>query len=285
MSLEGLDEGQYAAASHNDGRHGLASAGPGSGKTKTVIAHVGELLRRGGNPKAIQVLAFSADAVEEFSKRLAASGAPGADQVSVRTLHSLGLRICGLMQRNGIVPEAGLLTDKDASKIQMFMREALAEEDQSVWDVDDLQLDVMGQALTMAKSTLVRLDQEPPIEVLLRLAEGDEQVARALIRFEAIRAEQGFRTFDDLIYDVARALQDDPRAWRLVTNRFDNVIVDEYQDIDDAQQLLIKAVIGTRGRGLVVGDEDQCIFDWRGANLHYMLSGFEETYAGSCRDK
>ncbi|EIU1445435.1 ATP-dependent helicase [Pseudomonas aeruginosa] len=279
MSLEGLDEGQYAAASHNDGRHGLASAGPGSGKTKTVIAHVGELLRRGGNPKAIQVLAFSADAVEEFSKRLAASGAPGANQVSVRTLHSLGLRICGLMQRNGIVPEAGLLTDKDASKIQMFMREALAEEDQSVWDVDDLQLDVMGQALTMAKSTLVRLDQEPPIEVLLRLAEGDEQVARALVRFEAIRAEQGFRTFDDLIYDVARALQDDPRAWRLVTNRFDNVIVDEYQDIDDAQQLLIKALIGTRGRGLVVGDEDQCIFDWRGANLHYMLSGFEETYA------
>lgn len=48
MSLEGLDEGQYAAAAHNDGRHGLASAGPGSGKTKTVIAHVGELLRRGG---------------------------------------------------------------------------------------------------------------------------------------------------------------------------------------------------------------------------------------------
>ncbi|WP_161779337.1 UvrD-helicase domain-containing protein [Pseudomonas aeruginosa] len=77
MSLEGLDEGQYAAAAHNDGRHGLASAGPGSGKTKTVIAHVGELLRRGGNPKAIQVLAFSADAVEEFSKRLIASGAPG----------------------------------------------------------------------------------------------------------------------------------------------------------------------------------------------------------------
>jgi len=276
MPLKGLDKGQLAAATHNNG-HALASAGPGSGKTKTSIAYVGQLLRNGATPRAIQILAFNTDAIDEFKSRLKASGAPGAENVSVRTLHSLGKQLASLLESNGHIPERALLDDD--FKIQQFMRQALAQEGQTVWDVDDLQLDVLSQALSFAKGTMVRLDQNPPIEQLKVLAEGDELVAEAMVRFEELRTEAGFRTFDDLIYDPVRAILDDPKAWALVTNRFDYIVCDEYQDVDDAQQVMLVAITGTRGRMLAVGDEDQCIYTWRGANLFYMLREFEKQYA------
>ncbi|WAT32183.1 UvrD-helicase domain-containing protein [Pseudomonas sp. GXZC] len=139
-----------------------------------------------------------------------------------------------------------------------------------------MKVGLLRQGLTMMKAGLVRLEQIDNHEDLLEYAEDDEEVAMAILEHERIRKEEGLRTFDDLIYDLACLFRDSPDAAKWAGNEFEHIIVDEYQDVDDAQQEVIIALLGTRGNLMVVGDEDQCIYGWRGANLSYMMSGLEE---------
>lgn len=99
--------------------------------------------------------------------------------------------------------------------------------------------------------------------------------------YEIERKEQGIRFFSDLIYDPVMIIREDPRAAKLVANRYDHVIVDEYQDICESQQALIAAVAGTRAKVMVVGDDDQTIYTWRGANPSYILRDFQRDFAGA----
>ncbi len=271
--LAGFSDEQVQAATHSQG-HALVSAAPGSGKTKMVIGYCGVLLSRGVKADEVLGLAFNVDAAREVNARLAALPVPGANKLKFRTIHSFCKEVLQVAEEEGLLPARQLVAED--WKAAALARRALAGGDENAVDVDELKVGALRQALTLAKASMVPLEQIDNHEVLLEFAEGDEEVARAMLIHENVRREEGLRTFDDLIYDLACLFQNSAEARQWAANEFAHIIVDEYQDVDDAQQLVILTLLGIRGRLFVVGDEDQCIYGWRGANLAYMMSGLEE---------
>jgi DNA helicase-2/ATP-dependent DNA helicase PcrA len=111
----------------------------------------------------------------------------------------------------------------------------------------------------------------------------DARYLKAFAVFESQRADSGLRFFSDLIYDpVCAALGDDSVAAR-IGNRYDHVIIDEFQDINEAQMSMVRIVAGQRAQVLAVGDDDQTIYGWRGARADYMTHLFEKEFVGAKR--
>jgi DNA helicase-2/ATP-dependent DNA helicase PcrA len=271
--LEGFSDEQVSAAIH-ERRHALVSAAPGSGKTKMVIGHCGVLLARGVKPDDVLGLAFNVDAAKEVNNRLAALPLPAAKRLKFRTIHSFCKEVLEVAQEEGLLPARELITS-DATAAALA-RQALAGENGNPYDVEELKVATLRQGLTMAKASMIRLSLLDDHEPLLECAEGDDEVATAMLVYERMREEQGLRTFDDLIYDLACLFEDSEDARKWAADEFAHIIVDEYQDVDDAQQLVILTLRGTRANLFVVGDEDQCIYGWRGANLRYMMQELEQ---------
>lgn len=99
--------------------------------------------------------------------------------------------------------------------------------------------------------------------------------------YEKARAKRQKRFFSDLIYDPVQIMQNDDRAVKSVANRLSHIIVDEYQDICESQQALVRFVAGDKARVMVVGDDDQTIYTWRGAKPSYILRDFERDFPGA----
>lgn len=99
--------------------------------------------------------------------------------------------------------------------------------------------------------------------------------------YEQARKKAKRRFFSDLIYDPVMIMSNDPEAAAIVADRFEHVIVDEYQDICESQQALLRFVAGTKARVMVVGDDDQTIYCWRGAKPSYILRDFQRDFPGA----
>lgn len=279
--LKGFSDAQTAAALH-ERAHALVSAAPGSGKTKMVIGHCGVLIARGMKPERILGLAFNVDAAKEVNRRLSDLPVAGAKRLKFRTIHSFCKEVVEAAEGEGFIPKRGLIT---ADYLEANMaREAISMVLKEAGDVDELKVSAVRMGLTLAKSSLVALDGSVPASQLLQFTEGDPDVAEALLVHEKARAQASVRTFNDLIYDLAIEIKRNPALAEWISGEFDKVIVDEYQDVDDAQQCVIFALAGISPHGrsnnladiFVVGDEDQCIYGWRGSNLSYMNSRYEE---------
>jgi len=99
--------------------------------------------------------------------------------------------------------------------------------------------------------------------------------------YERARASKGIRFFSDLIYDPLMILDKSAEARAVVADRYAHIIVDEYQDICESQQALIRYVAGKKARVMVVGDDDQTIYSWRGAKPSYILRDFAKDFPGA----
>ncbi|HVT36012.1 MAG TPA: ATP-dependent helicase, partial [Nevskiaceae bacterium] len=116
----------------------------------------------------------------------------------------------------------------------------------------------------------------------MQLREDYRFFLRAFDCFEQERADRKLRTFADLIYDPVRALNLDKSQIRHIENKFSHVIIDEYQDVNEIQQTMMRWITGTRAEVMVIGDPSQCIYVWRGAKPEYIVSGFERDF-GACK--
>lgn len=99
--------------------------------------------------------------------------------------------------------------------------------------------------------------------------------------YEKVRAKRQKRFFSDLIYDPVQIMRENPKAAQVIADRYAHIIVDEYQDICESQQALVRFVAGKKARVMVVGDDDQTIYTWRGAKPSYILRDFERDFPGA----
>jgi len=122
-----------------------------------------------------------------------------------------------------------------------------------------------------------------PAEVFrqLEIAARYRYFVEAYRLFERVRREQGIRFYADLIHEPLQAMAADGALAAWVANRVSQVIVDEYQDINEAQQQLLKIVAGSRAEVMVVGDVDQCIYEWRGARPEYITDRHQLSLAAN----
>lgn len=274
--------GEQKQVVEHQGGHAKVMAVAGSGKTTTMICRVIHLIKQGVNPRRILILMFNDSAAKEFAARLKrASENLNIQQVpEVRTFHSLGNKLCRRLVHESLLPDWPLITE------DWKYRKAAS---------DTLKPFMAGQRGKDAKETeeafyrfidLVKSDLSTPAEKMQALRKDfDERLPtyfpKAYEAFEQKRRAAGIRFFSDLIGDPIRYLVDNPEHQSLIADKFDHIICDEYQDINEIQQRLVKITAGTRAQVTCVGDCDQTIYEWRGAKPAYIVSLFERDFPGA----
>lgn len=269
---------------HAEG-HARVVAAAGSGKTATLVARVVALLQRGVEPGRLRVLMFNRSARDDFQRRLDAAvyEAGLRARVSVQTFHGAGQRLTQRLEREGVLPARRLETSE--WRPRLLARSALEETLKSTGaespDVSDEDLDAFATFVDHVKA-----DIRDPRTIRDEAPAGDPwppHYVAAYQRFEDACSEQRLRTFADLIHEPVRALLEDPGLAARFRDHFDHLIVDEYQDVNEAQQQFLRLVAGERAAVMVVGDPDQCVYQWRGARPEYMMHRFSDDFPGAVR--
>lgn len=272
-----LTEEQENIIRHSGG-HARVSAVAGSGKTTAMIHRVQHLLQRGITPDKILVLMFNRSARNVFTERLhhALQGTV-LQPPAVRTFHALGLRLVESFTNNQYLPRFRLVTEE-------FQQEKLAREAMKKYvkktDGDETWTSKEGIEGFLLFISRVKADIAPPQKVFSACG-FSEQVSYykdAYTVFESLRHSAHIRFYQDLIHEPVMAMQQQEKLADWVANHVDHIIVDEYQDINEVQQQLLLYIAGQRAQVMVVGDVDQCIYEWRGAQPKYIVSRFARDF-------
>ncbi len=276
-----LTREQQEIVHHGQG-HARVSAVAGSGKTTAMVARVHHLLaEQGVAPEHILVLMFNTSARESFAHKLqAALVGSGFSPPPVRTFHSLGLRLVKSFTERGVLPAFTLLTRE--YQLEQLGRKAVKQYSTTHGgDESWLTRENMEGFLTFID--LVKSDTRSARKLFDQcgLDERLEYFIGAFATFEEMRTAARVRFYSDLIHEPVMAMQADGQLAAWVANRLDHIIVDEYQDINEVQQQLLRCIAGQRAQVMVVGDVDQCIYEWRGARPEYIVSRFERDFPGA----
>ncbi|MFC6659221.1 ATP-dependent helicase [Deinococcus multiflagellatus] len=269
--LSQLNPTQAQAADHFTGP-ALVIAGAGSGKTRTLIYRIAHLIGHYGvNPGEILAVTFTNKAAAEMRER-ASHLVPGADKLWMSTFHSAGVRILRAYGEH-IGLRRGFVIYDDDDQLDL-LKEIMG----SIPGIGpETSPRVVRGILDRAKSNLLTpndLDRsgEPFISGIPR-----EAAAEAYRRYEARKKSQNAIDFGDLITETVRLFQEVPGVLNAVQNRARFIHIDEYQDTNKAQYELTR-LLSSRDRNLlVVGDPDQSIYKFRGADIQNILD-FQKDY-------
>jgi DNA helicase-2/ATP-dependent DNA helicase PcrA len=275
--LEGLNPAQLEAVTHRGG-HCLVLAGAGSGKTRVLTHRIAWLIaEQGVDPAAICALTFTNKAAAEMRRRVRRllDDREVGEALWLSTFHSLGLRLLREWTAAGAVawlPPLGFAVyDRDASLA--VWRRAQAALRVSPRDYDPARL-------FNACSCAVNRLEDPASWDDKRQGWERRITARIWKRYRAAMRDAGAVDFDDLMHLPLQALARDAELRRRTAGRFAHLLIDEYQDTNRIQYRLVKALLAEGTRLMVVGDEDQAIYRWRGADLNNVLD-FQSDFPGA----
>lgn len=252
-----LNPPQYRAVRYVDGPC-LVLAGAGSGKTSVITHKIAYLIEGCGIPaRHIAAVTFTNKAAREMKERVSKLvKGKSARGLIVSTFHNLGLRIIRAEYKKlGYKSTFSIFDSEDARAV---LKEIMLKHE----DMDSDHLDRIQGQLSQWKNDLVTPDEA------LRSAQGGEEEAFARIYQGYYQALSAYNAvdFDDLIALPVQLFARDPEVLARWRKRLRYLLVDEYQDTNNSQYLLVKQLVGDRHCLTVVGDDDQSIYAWRGAN-------------------
>ncbi len=272
--IEGLNPQQAAAVVHA-GSPLLVVAGAGSGKTRVLTRRIAYLLgERGVAPFEVLAITFTNKAAAEMKERVADLVGDRARSMWVSTFHSACVRI--LRQEAAKLGYSNSFTIYDSSDSLRLV--TLVMKDMHL-DPKQYAPRAVAGLISQAKNEL----QGPADFVQHADNAFNAIVAEVFAHYQKRLVQANAMDFDDLIGKTVEVLQRHPESRQRYRSRFRHVLVDEYQDTNHAQYMLIKELVGTEGEGLplaelcVVGDADQSIYAFRGANIRNILQ-FEADY-------
>ncbi|MEE2778332.1 MAG: UvrD-helicase domain-containing protein [Acidobacteriota bacterium] len=268
---ERLNEQQVAAATHGRGPQ-LVLAGAGSGKTRVITHRIWWLVREQGvTPYRVVAVTFTNKAAAEMRQRVETLLDEPEISSFVGTFHRFGLR---MLRRYGsrldLDPAFKIFDDSDQIAL---VKRALKDEGLAEASFPPR---AMLSRISDVKSRLVT-----PTE-FEKEADGfyDTRLAAVYRRYQHLLRRSSGADFDDLIVLPVTLLRDHEDISLKVRSRIDHLLVDEFQDTNHAQLRLVKELIGETGNITAVGDEDQGIYRWRGADLDNVLH-FEKSFPGA----
>ena len=270
---EELNEQQLAAVTSPPGPS-LVIAGAGSGKTRTLTYRVAYLLDRGIEPRNILLLTFTNKASKEMLERVRSLVPRDVSEMWGGTFHSVGNRILRRHAEEIGFTKSFSIMDRDDQKSLMNTVIAECEIDTSARRFP--KPDVLISIFSLIENTGIALedlleDRYPYFE------EWGEEIARVEGRYRRKKREINSVDFDDLLVLTLRLLQKDEELRRLYQKRFQYVLVDEFQDTNQVQSELVDLLVGDHQSLMVVGDDAQSIYSWRGADMDNILS-FPDRY-------
>jgi DNA helicase-2/ATP-dependent DNA helicase PcrA len=273
LHLEHLNPEQLAAVTLPD-EHALILAGAGSGKTRVLTARVAQLLARGVPPGSVLAFTFTNRAAREMRERIARAVGEAAGRLWVGTFHATGVRL--LRREAG----AGRVPGLSASFVIYDREDQLAVVDEVLAGLGlpegALKPGEVLRRISDAKNALVTVEEFERLAV----SPHERRLAECYRGYRQALRAQGALDFDDLIAEVVHLLHTDPDAAARYRSRFAHVLVDEYQDTNRAQFRLVQALASGHGNVFAVGDDDQSIYGWRGADLSNVLE-FEDAFPGT----
>ena len=256
-----LNEAQRQAVESTEGPV-MILAGAGSGKTRTLITRIIYLLEKKISPYKILALTFSNKAAKEMRERIVAQAGENFNSLQISTFHSFCAKV--LRQKADFLGLSRNFTIYDTAESKAVIKDILMQ-------------------------YRINLKEQPPAEVLSFInsikdkgyypgrKSGDEEIDRNDLfytfyqDYETILAKANALDFGGLITGVLQLFEKFPQVLQFYQNRFEYVLVDEYQDTNRAQFELIVMLCAEKKNICVVGDEDQSIYSWRGANINNIL--------------
>jgi DNA helicase II / ATP-dependent DNA helicase PcrA len=271
-----LDETQRRAAQATSGPL-LVRAGPGTGKTRTLVGRVEHLLAQSVPASDILALTFSNRAAEEMRSRIARVAPEAAPKIWMGTFHAFGLELLRKYgTRLGLPPRPGLVDPIDAvALLERGLTDLHLDHYQNLYE-PTLNLRDLLRAISRAKDELTTVADYQQLAEAMASSAADADasltaakaldVARVYAYYQAELDREHLLDFGDLIFKAVDLLRAHPDVRDEVRRRYRHVLVDEYQDVNRASGLFLREISGG-GDGLwVVGDERQAIYRFRGAS-------------------
>jgi DNA helicase-2/ATP-dependent DNA helicase PcrA len=248
----------------------MVLAGAGSGKTRVITHRIVHIIHQGVSPRNILAVTFTNKASKEMRERVShlVRTFPSSDRASsdglptVTTFHSLGVHL--LREFHEAMNLRRHFTIYDRSDSQRAVKQAI---EQAGYNPKEFEPRKILGMISRAKG-----DAITPLEYQDRANSYPEQVTAAVWeKYEAIMAAEHALDFDDLLAKTLRLLQNNPQARAVLQDRFRYIHVDEYQDTNRVQFSIVELLCGEQQNICVVGDIDQNIYSWRGADIKNVL--------------
>lgn len=271
-----LNEQQLAAVTAPPGAS-LVIAGAGSGKTRTLTYRVAWLLEQGIPPRSILLLTFTNKAAREMIERVHALLPGAADGLWNGTFHSIGNRILRRHPASiGFREGFSIMDREDAEQMiaSVLARDNIVSTNRRFPKASVL-ADIFSYAINTGSPISQILSQKYPYFIPLA-----QDIERVQGYYEARKKEANSMDFDDLLSKVLELFLTGPDVAAIYQNQFQHILVDEYQDTNRLQSELIDCLAQRHGNVMVVGDDAQSIYSWRGANFENILR-FPETHPGA----
>jgi DNA helicase-2/ATP-dependent DNA helicase PcrA len=264
---EGLNPDQLDAVVHREGPL-LVVAGAGSGKTRVLTHRVAHLIEQGVHPSAILAITFTNKAAAEMRERVADLVGPVVKAMWVSTFHSACVRVLRAhADLLGYPRQFSIYDQADTVRLTGYV-------------IRDLGLDAkrftprgVHSLISLWKNELV-----DPAEAANRGANiFDRKHAEIYAEYQTRLLRAGAMDFDDLLANVVRLFRDHPDVLDHYRQRFQHILVDEYQDTNQAQNEIVLALAGGHHNVCVVGDTDQSVYKFRGADFRNIMQ-FEDAF-------
>jgi DNA helicase-2/ATP-dependent DNA helicase PcrA len=262
-----LNERQYQAVTLSKGQ-GLVLAGPGSGKTRVLTYRIAYLIQEMGiNPYQILAVTFTNKAAREMADRLDTIIGGKSNGLWLGTFHS----VCGRILRREAqyLPFDNNFVIFDADDQLTLIKQIFKE-----YGINDKIYRPSGihASISNAKNELV------PVEDYIPGSAREELVAKVYKRYQQLLMQSNALDFDDMLLWTVRLLVENNSVRQKYAQQFEHILVDEFQDTNKAQYQLLYLLSSTHHNLYVVGDEDQSIYRWRGADYHNVIR-FEKDYS------
>ena len=271
-----LNEQQHAAVTAPPGP-ALVIAGAGSGKTRTLTYRVGFLLEQGIPPDRILLLTFTNKAAKEMMRRVASLADVDAMSLWGGTFHSVGNRI--LRQHSaylGFEKDFTILDREDADYlIKQCLKEAEIKAEGDTFPKPKVLADIFSLAWNTRQTTTAVMETHYPYFMQFQ-----DQIDSLQKRYAAAKRKANAMDFDDLLCLWLKLMEEHQEVREHYQRRFQFILVDEYQDTNKIQSDVIDLLAARHKNVMVVGDDAQSIYSWRGANFQNILK-FPDRYPGA----
>lgn len=262
---------QQKVIDHNGG-HLLVRACAGAGKTQVMVARTVRLIRQGCDPSEILIIQFNRAAKLGFETRLRQS-LGSVPCPPVRTFNAMGFSMLKRLNQVGSIPPRNL-TPPEKLAYRALQSEWRKAKGNDVWPTKQDQTDFMS-FITLVKAGITSAG-----DTFQEYKYSNEYTPfiHAFYHQEQLRKDARHHSFDDQIWDPIMYLQAQPEMWSLFADRYEHILVDEFQDTNSANIELVAGIAGTRAKIAVVGDDAQTIYGYRGSSAKYILREFERRY-------